>query len=55
MSGSKFAIWMAKVDRAVEAKVGLSARDLADCSYYDWFEDGVSPAAAAKMAIAENW
>lgn len=47
-----FKAWMAAVDAAVDAKVGLSASDLADIAYYDLYEDGVSPTSAAKKALA---
>lgn len=50
MAGS-FAAWMAAVDRAVEAKCGMSAYDLDDAPYADWFEDGVSVKSAASRAI----
>lgn len=46
-----FEAWLAKVDAAIRAKTGLTLRDLDDCPYADWYEDGVSPATAAKRAI----
>ena len=49
----KFYAWMKAVDYRLTAKIGLDSNDLPDCAYYDWFEDGVTPAAAAKMAIVE--
>lgn len=48
-----FEDWMAEVDAVVSNRCGLSADDLPDCCYRDWFEDGVSPRAAASMAISE--
>lgn len=47
----KFDAWMAKVDAVIEKNCGLSNRDLPDWNYLDAFEDGFSPAAAAKAAI----
>lgn len=47
----KFDAWMAKVNAAVVKKCGLSADDLPDWGYFDAFEDGFSPAAAANAAI----
>lgn len=46
-----FKAWMAKVDAVVSARSGLSADDLPDCCYRDWYDDGVKPAAAAARAI----
>ena len=50
-NGGEFRLWMAKVDLLVAATCGLSTSDLPDCCYSDWFEDGMSPRAAAKKAI----
>lgn len=47
----KFDVWMAKVDAAVEKKIGLSVYDLPDLCYRDMFDDGVTPSQAARMAI----
>ena len=47
-----FDVWMRKVNSAVEAATGgLSVSDLPDCCFRDWFDDGVSPSAAAKRAL----
>jgi hypothetical protein len=43
--------WMREVDRAIARKAGLSALDLPDVPYRDWYEDGVRPASAAAKAI----
>jgi hypothetical protein len=48
---AKFEAWLKRVDAALEKRVGLSSRDLADCSYYDWFEDGISPSQAARLVL----
>lgn len=49
----KFTAWMAKVDAAIAKKCdGLTSSDLPDFMYCDAFEDGASPAQAAKAAIA---
>lgn len=48
-----FERWKRSVDRAVESRIGLSADDLPDCPYRDWFEDDVPPDAAACRAIME--
>lgn len=47
-----FKEWMAKVDAILIKKCGLDSRDLEDWMYADAFEDGYSPAAAARAALA---
>ena len=42
---------MQAVNAAIESKIGLSSDDLPDCCYRDWFDDGMTPRAAANMAI----
>lgn len=54
MARKTFKEWMAAVDAALLAKCGLDHRDLADCAYYDMYEDGVTPKGAANRAIKEN-
>jgi hypothetical protein len=46
-----FSAWMALVDAAISAKIGLSSSDLPDCPFMDWWEDGMSAASAAKKAL----
>jgi hypothetical protein len=46
-----FKVWMAKVDALIEAKYGVTTADLIDHCYDDWFEDGMTAAAAAKKAV----
>lgn len=46
--------WMVQVDGILEAKLGLTSRDLPDLDYYDMFEDGMTPLAAAYKALREN-
>jgi hypothetical protein len=43
--------YIAKIDRIVIAKVGLSVHDLPDVPFYDWYEDMVPPAEAAREAL----
>ena len=51
-SASRFDSWMCSVDRYIaRACCGLDSRDLPDCCYADWYEDGVKPQAAARRAI----
>jgi len=46
--------WMAKVDHFVIHLTGLSADDLSDQLYYDWFLEGITPEKAAKRAIRNS-
>ncbi len=50
MSNS-FETWMKTVDQHVIRTVSLSADDLPDCCYRDWYESGCSPKEAAELAI----
>lgn len=43
--------WMEDVDNAVEALAGVSVHDLPDCCYRDWFDEGLSPREAARLAL----
>ncbi len=47
----RFEAWMTKVDEALERKTMLTSGDLPDCAYWDWFDDGVTPARAAERAF----
>jgi hypothetical protein len=49
-----FEAWMRLVDRELLMKCGMDSRDLADCSYLEWYEDGDSPKAAASKALRMN-
>jgi hypothetical protein len=51
MPKKDFTTWLAEVDAALEVAVGLSTGDLVDQPYYDWYEGGTSPAAAARRAL----
>ena len=48
---AEFEAWMAKVDAVLVKKCGLDSSDLPDWMYRDAFEDGASPASAAKEAL----
>jgi hypothetical protein len=44
--------WMQKVDQYISAKCGgMTSGDLADFCYADAYNDGASPASAARAAI----
>jgi hypothetical protein len=46
-----FDAWMAKVNALIVKKTGVDADDLPDFCYLDEFEDGATPAQAAKAAV----
>lgn len=50
MNSMTFEQWKAAVNEAVENRYGMSADDLPDCPYYEWYEDGMKPATAASKA-----
>lgn len=50
-----FERWMRAVDDLVLSKVGVGTDDLPDVAYYDMFEDGDTPSAAARRAIRYAW
>lgn len=55
---TSFDAWMELVDRAVQKRTGLSIHDLEDQPFADWYEDGISPDAAARRTVtysSERW
>ena len=46
-----YAQWMDKVDGYIWAIVGCSVYDLPDCSFRDWYDDGMAPNRAARYAL----
>lgn len=46
-----FAEWMAMVEAVIFRRCGLASADLDDYCYLDAFEDGATPAQAARAAI----
>ncbi len=46
-----FEAWMDAVDRHLVTQIGLTHRCLADVTWRDWYEDDLSPAEAAGLAI----
>lgn len=55
MSNLTFKQWLAKVNEQVRARAGCSIRDLPDCPFRDWYEDGVTPVVAGERAISRAW
>lgn len=48
----KFADWYLMVDHLVAKKIGVGIHDIGDWGYADAFEDGRTPASAAKEVAA---
>jgi len=47
----EFDDWLQKVDDILIRNTGMSYRDLPDCPYADWHEQGVAPKSAAAKAV----
>ena len=52
--GAPLEQWMRALDRAVGQRVGVSVHDLSDQPFRDWYDDGITPAQAARLAIQDN-
>jgi len=50
-----FQTWLRKCDAVVLGKVGFRLHDLPDANWRDYFDDGLSPAAAADCAYEDQW
>lgn len=46
-----FEEWKVQVNHIVEGLAGLSCDDLPDVDYYSWYEEHLTPKAAARRAI----
>ena len=49
-----FSVWFGKVDDKVLDIAGVSASDLADQPYWDWFADGTTPREAAQQLLEDE-
>ena len=49
-----FGLWMKLVDKHVSRKIGLGVLDLADTTFRDFYDDGIRPAEAAELALAND-
>lgn len=48
----QFQRWMRQVDECIRQRTGgMDSNDLPDCTYSDWFADGVTARGAASRAI----
>lgn len=48
---STFEEWMLRVNNIFERARGISAYDLPDCPYHDWYDARVRPIRAANRAL----
>jgi len=48
---STFEQWMSRIDRLLWHTRGISAQDLPDCQYRNWYDDRVRPIYAANRAL----
>lgn len=48
---STFEAWMDAVDRHLVSQIGLTHQCLTDMTWRDWYDDDLSPAEAAGLAI----
>ena len=46
-----FEQWLDAINEVLSRRIGLSHRDLPDCCYRDWYDDGVTARSAAARAI----
>ena len=46
-----FGEWMEAVDGLLVHCAGISAYDLPDCTYHDWYDDRIRPIRAANRAL----
>ena len=54
MSRLAFWTWLGQADRQLLALCGLTHLDLADQTWRDWYEDGVTAAEAARSALEDE-
>ena len=48
-----FGVWMREVDATVGKLAGLSVHDLPDAPFADWWDEDMSPKAAARAVVRE--
>ncbi len=46
-----FSEWMARVNKTLELRAGLTSEDLPDCPYRDWYQYGMTSHAAAAAVM----
>lgn len=54
VQGRTFETWLSDVDTELLAIAGLTHRDLADQTWWDWWADELSPAEAAELTLEDE-
>ena len=54
MDGISLEAWINQVDGIISRRFGISVHDLADFAIWDAWNDGVSPAEGAEMALEND-
>ena len=52
---NKFMKWYEQCDKIVASYIGLGIDDLPDASWYDYYQDGLSPKEAIACANEDYW
>lgn len=45
-----FVVWILEVDRELERLCGATSEAIPDCPFWEWFDAGLAPPAAARKA-----
>jgi hypothetical protein len=48
MSALSFRAWLRVCDSLIYDAIGVSLHDLIDCTWRDWYDDGLSPSEATE-------
>ena len=54
VNGRTFTQWMGAVDAIISRRFGMTSSDLADTTYWDMWNDEMTPAEAADEALAND-
>ena len=54
VNGRTFKQWMGAVDAIISRRFGMTSSDLADTTYWDMWNDEMTPAEAADEALAND-
>jgi|2_EtaG_2_1085320.scaffolds.fasta_scaffold42555_2 hypothetical protein len=54
VNGRTFKQWMGAVDAIISRRIGMTSSDLADTTYWDMWNDEMTPAEAADEALAND-
>jgi len=54
VNGRTFKQWMAAVDAIISRRIGMTSSDLADTTYWDMWNDEMTPDEGAQEALENN-